>query len=184
MYMCQIIAQEQGSEGWSEPFCIHMGCIQIRFFSQSMSGKGCSYISVLRGQAFFQTADNRPTMTAAQSGHLNQRMEGERKDEISLSISEFICIGCIVWWRGASHMRGVFQWRRMSSCQQGLNSIHADRPLRQCLPSRLHFICRLNAFPFIYSFISTWPGAVTLMNGSWNWPIVFTWRDKPHTLWT
>lgn len=36
----------------------------------------------------------------------------------------------------------------------------------------------------MYSFISTWPSAVTLMNGSCNWTIVFTWRDKPHKLWT
>lgn len=72
----------------------------------------------------------------------------------------------------------------MSFCQQALTSIHTDSALWQRLPSRLHFICTLSAFSFIYSLISTWPSAVTLMNGRWNWPIVFTRWDKSHTLWT
>lgn len=91
-----------------------------------------------------------------------------------------ICMWCVVE-RREPYARSVSV---MSFCQQGLNSIHTDSPLWQRLPSRLHFICTLNAFSFIYSFISTWPSAVTLMNGSWNWPIVFTRRDKSHTLWT
>lgn len=172
MNMWQVTAQEQGSEGWWAQFCIHMRWIQMAsFWSRRQRFSEVDYSWFLLSfflACFFQRVDNSSTMTTAQQPYTISG--GEVKDEgIAEMQFYFRCqkwFVCGLLWKPYPRRVSV-----ISFCQQGTSSTDSDSLL--WLQS-----CTLNAICLVYTFISTSPSAVTLMNGSWNWPIVFTWRDE------
>lgn len=91
----------------------HMRCIQILFFSQSTSGKGCRYAWRLRGQAhlYFFLVTTAQAWQQASGGYIisQWKVNTDCTDEILLSLSELICILCVWWQRGENHMHATFQ---------------------------------------------------------------------------